>query len=101
MGDTYDDIPPITVHPDGAIEVSPGMAHHIMVVAAHYVNPHVPELSSSTLTTVLAVAAGYSAGVGVPTREDALLAQGHISSAFDLGLAAGMENNPSLPKLHS
>ena len=97
---TDDNTPPIIIHPDGSVEVLPEMAHHIMALAAHNVYPYLDEVHTSTITTVLAVAAGYSVGIGSVTRDDILTAQETIMGAFEAGMAAGMEQNPNLPKLN-
>lgn len=91
---------PITLHPDGSVEVSPEFAHHVMAVAAHAAAQHTDDLQSTTLVTILAMTAGYTAGYTALTRNDACLWLEHIDGAFRAGMGIGLELNQQLPRLN-
>ena len=101
MANTAEDTPPLIIHPNGAVEVSPELADHLTRVVGHQLQFYTPDLSWSTLTAVLAIAAGYSAGVSVVDRTAAEQCLASIMQAFEAGMGVGMECNDDLPRLHS
>lgn len=90
----------VTLGEDGSVDVTPAFAHHMMALIAHHVSGEVGDVDSVSLTTIIAVTAGYCAGITLQERGDAEKHMENVQAAFAAGMGVGMQNNTNLPKLN-
>lgn len=95
--------PLLVVNKDGSVVVGPDLAHHLMACTAQILGQvtEVEMLEMAQVASILGVAAGYTAGLGLPDRNKTDTTMDMLQDAMEYGMGLGMERNGGMPRCNA